>query len=65
VAKTTPLQFIDQVRTEARKVVWPTARETWMTAVMVVIMTTILAVFFVTVDTIFEQVVRALLRLAQ
>ena len=64
MAKTSPTEFIRQVRTEASKVVWPTRKETVMTAVMVVIMTTILALFFVTVDTAFEQVVRALLRLA-
>jgi len=64
VARTTPVEFIRQVRTEASKVVWPTRRETVMTAVMVVIMTTILAIFFLSVDTVFEQAVRALLRLA-
>lgn len=64
MARTTPVEFIRQVRTEASKVVWPTRRETVMTAVMVVIMTTILAIFFLSVDTVFEQAVRALLRLA-
>ncbi len=64
MARTTPVEFIRQVRTEASKVVWPTRRETVMTAVMVVIMTTILALFFLSVDTVFEQAVRALLRLA-
>ena len=65
VAKTTPLQFIDQVRTETRKVVWPTWKETWMTALMVAIMTTILAIFFLGVDTLFDFLVASLLRLAQ
>ena len=65
MAKTTPLEFIQQVRAETAKVVWPTRRETIMTGVMVVIMTTILAVFFLGVDTIFEAIVTALLKLAQ
>jgi preprotein translocase subunit SecE len=65
VAKTSPLEFIRQVRTETSKVTWPTRRETIMTGVMVVIMTTILAVFFFGVDSILQAIVTALLKLAQ
>ncbi|GAA4221729.1 hypothetical protein GCM10022253_28450 [Sphingomonas endophytica] len=65
MAKTTPIEFIRQVRTETAKVVWPTGRETVMTGVMVVIMTTVLALFFLSVDSIFNAVVKALLSLAQ
>lgn len=65
MAKTTPLEFIQQVRAETAKVVWPTGRETVMTGVMVVIMTTILAVFFFGVDSIFAALVQALLGLAK
>lgn len=65
MAKTTPIEFIRQVRTEASKVVWPTRKETMMTAVMVVIMTTVLALFFLAVDSMFETIVRLLLGLAQ
>jgi preprotein translocase subunit SecE len=65
VAKTTPIEFIRQVRTETAKVVWPTGRETVMTGVMVVVMTTVLALFFLSVDSIFNAVVKALLSLAQ
>ncbi len=65
VAKTTPIEFIRQVRAETAKVVWPTGRETMMTGVMVVIMTTILALFFLAVDSVFNAVVKGLLGLAQ
>lgn len=65
VAKTSPLEFIQQVRTETSKVTWPTRRETVMTGVMVVIMTTILAVFFFAVDSILQAIVTMLLKLAQ
>jgi preprotein translocase subunit SecE len=64
VARTSPIEFIQQVRAETRKVVWPTRRETVMTAVMVMIMTVLLAVFFFAVDTGFEAIVNYLLRLA-
>lgn len=63
VAKTSPGEFIRQVRAETAKVVWPTSRETMMTAVMVVIMTVILAIFFFGLDTAFSAVVKALLSL--
>jgi preprotein translocase subunit SecE len=65
VAKTTPIEFIRQVQAETKKVVWPTRRETVMTGIMVVIMTTILALFFLGVDTFFNAVVQALLKLAK
>ena len=64
MAKTTPLEFFNQVKTETKKVAWPTRRETVMTAVMVVIMTSILAVFFLGVDSVFNLLVQQLLKLA-
>jgi preprotein translocase subunit SecE len=64
VAKTTPLEFINQVKAETRRVVWPTWKETWLTGLMVVIMTTILALFFLGVDSMFNAIVTALLKLA-
>ena len=64
VAKTSPLEFINQVKAETAKVVWPTRRETIMTGVMVMIMTTLLAIFFFGIDTIFEAIVKMLLSLA-
>ncbi|MPT47477.1 MAG: preprotein translocase subunit SecE [Sphingobium sp.] len=64
MAKTTPGEFVNQVKVEAKKIVWPTGRETMITTVMVVIMTTILALFFFGTDTFFGWVVRMLLSLA-
>ncbi|QIG79776.1 preprotein translocase subunit SecE [Stakelama tenebrarum] len=65
MAKTSPVEFMRQVRAETAKVVWPTRRETVMTAVMVMIMTTLLALFFFGVDSIFDAIVRGLLSLAE
>ena len=45
-----PLQFFREVRAEARKITWPSRRETWVTTVMVMIMVLITAVFFFVVD---------------
>ena len=57
--------FINQVKVETSKVVWPTRRETVMTAVMVVLLTVILGIFFFAVDWGFSRIVRYLLSLAQ
>jgi preprotein translocase subunit SecE len=63
VAKVSPGEFFRQVRAETAKVVWPSRRETMMTALMVVIMTTILGIFFFGVDSAFSAIVQALLGL--
>lgn len=65
MAKTSPAEFINQVRAEARKIVWPTGRETVQTTIMVLIMTTILSLFFLGVDTVFNAIVSWLTSLAR
>jgi preprotein translocase subunit SecE len=65
MAKTSPAEFINQVRAEARKIVWPTSRETVQTTIMVIIMTTILSLFFFGVDTVFKAIVSWLTSLAR
>jgi preprotein translocase subunit SecE len=63
VAKTTPGEFIRQVRSEAvAKVHWPTRKETVTTGIMVMIMTGILAIFFFAVDGAFFSIVQFLLK---
>ncbi|MEJ7925438.1 preprotein translocase subunit SecE [Sphingobium sp. AN641] len=64
MAKTSPGEFVNQVKTEANKIVWPTGRETMMTAVMVLIMTSLLGMFFFGIDTFFGAIVRWLLAFA-
>ena len=50
MARVNPAQFIQQVRAEVAKVVWPTRREVFLTTVMVFIMAALTAVFFALVD---------------
>lgn len=63
MARVNPGEFLRQVRAETGKVVWPTKRETMMTGLMVVIMTTLLGLFFFGVDSAFSATVQALLAL--
>ncbi|WP_295444150.1 preprotein translocase subunit SecE [Sphingorhabdus sp. EL138] len=65
MAKNSPGEFIRQVRTEVGKVVWPSRQETVQTAIMVLIMTIILAIFFLGVDAVFAAIVKGLLALAE
>lgn len=64
MARTNPLQFIQQVRAEAAKVTWPSRREVGLTTVMVMIMASIFAVFFFSVDLLIRFGLETVLRLA-
>ena len=50
MAKTNPVQFMQQVRSEVAKVAWPSRREVVLTTVMVFIMAALTATFFSLVD---------------
>jgi preprotein translocase subunit SecE len=58
-------QFVNQVRAETAKVVWPTSRETMMTSLMVIIMTAMLGIFFFCIDSLFSAIVHSLLTFAR
>jgi preprotein translocase subunit SecE len=45
-----PFEFIQQVRAEATKVVWPSRRETLITTGLVMLMALLASVFFIVVD---------------
>lgn len=49
-AKTSPFQFLQQVRAEGSKVTWPTRKETMVTTGMVFVMVLLAALFFLVVD---------------
>ncbi|QQA42286.1 preprotein translocase subunit SecE [Pelagovum pacificum] len=50
MARTNPVKFISEVRTEVGKVTWPTRREVTLTTIMVFLLATFAAVFFFLVD---------------
>ncbi|QFT76782.1 preprotein translocase subunit SecE [Erythrobacter sp. THAF29] len=62
--KTSPAEFVNQVRTETSKVVWPTREETVRTSIFVFIFMVILSLFFFGIDSLFNAVVKFLLTLA-
>ena len=50
MSTTNPIQFLQQVRAEVAKVVWPTRREVLLTTLMVFILSALAATFFSLVD---------------
>ncbi|MDP7151296.1 MAG: preprotein translocase subunit SecE [Paracoccaceae bacterium] len=63
MAQTNPLQFIQQVRSEVSKVVWPNRRETLVTTGMVFVLASLTAIFFFLVDLIIRSGLTGVLNL--
>lgn len=61
--RVSPGEFVRQVRSETAKVVWPSRRETIQTTILVLVMTSLLALFFLGVDQVLGRVVKFLLAL--
>ena len=58
MAKVNPFQFLQQVRQETSKVVWPTRRETLVSTGMVFVMVILAALFFFLVDQVLSSGVK-------
>ena len=52
-----PFEFLQQVRVEATKVVWPTRRETMITTGLVLLLVVFASLFFTVVDEVLRVVV--------
>jgi preprotein translocase subunit SecE len=61
MAKTNPFDFIQQVRSEAAKVTWPTRKETMITTAMVFVMVIVACLFFFLADQVMGWAVRSVL----
>ena len=56
-----PLQFIQQVRAEVSKVVWPSRREVMLTSAMVFVLSIVTAIFFFFIDFLIRQGLQGIL----
>ena len=63
MSRTNPLTFLQQVRAETAKVVWPNRREVTVSTIMVLVLATLTAVFFFLVDLLIRTGLGALLGL--
>ena len=64
MARTNPIQFINQVRAEVAKVVWPTRREVLLTTTMVFLLAGFAALFFSLVDMLIRWSLTGVLTIA-
>jgi preprotein translocase subunit SecE len=64
MAKPSPFKFLQEVRTEADKVTWPTRRETFITTIMVFVMVAATSIFFTVADQIIRVVITYILGIA-
>ena len=65
MARTNPFTFLQQVREEVSKVVWPTRNETLVSTIMVLIMIVLASVFFLAAEQIISLFIDQLLRLGR
>ncbi|GAB5512039.1 MAG: preprotein translocase subunit SecE [Hyphomicrobiales bacterium] len=65
MARTNPFTFLQEVRQEVSKVVWPSRRETTVTTIMVFIMVFLAAIFFLLADQVLGFAVGQLLTLGR
>lgn len=56
-----PLQFIEEVKRETKKVSWPTLSETRTATIMVFIMVAISSLFLFTADQIISVIIKMIL----
>jgi len=63
MAKTSPGQFVRQVRQELAKVVWPSRKETMVSTMMVMVMAVVASIFLFLVDTVFSLGIQTILGL--
>ena len=59
-----PLKFLQEVKQEAFKVTWPTAKETLTGSAMVVALAIIAALFFLTLDQILKYLLDLILTIS-
>jgi preprotein translocase subunit SecE len=60
-SRTNPFTFLQQVRSEAAKIVWPTRRETVISTAMVFVFVVLASLFFLLADQILSLGVAYLL----
>lgn len=63
MAKTNPMQFIQQVKSETKKVTWPSRKETTVSVIAVLIMVTLASLFLFFADQILAWVVNLILEI--
>ena len=65
MSKTNPVEFLQEVRAEAKKVTWPSRKETMITTGMVFVLVVVASLFFLFSDMIMRWGVSLVLGLGR
>lgn len=61
MARTNPITFLQQVRSEISKVTWPSRNEVLISTIMVLVLVTFASLFFLLADQIISWLVQLML----
>ncbi len=61
MARTNPIQFLQQVRSEVSKVTWPGRNEVLISSIMVVVLVILASLFFLLADQVISWLVSLML----
>ena len=61
MARTNPIQFLQQVRQEASKVTWPGRQEVLISTIMVIVLVVLASLFFLLADQVISFLVGLML----
>lgn len=61
MARTNPIQFLQQVRSEVSKVTWPSRNEVLISSIMVVVLVILASIFFLLADQVISWLVSLML----
>ena len=63
MARTSPIEFLKQVRSETKKITWPTKQETIQGTIAVFIMVVVASLFLFVADQVISVIIRFILGL--
>ncbi len=61
--KTTPAQFVRQVRQELQKVTWPARRDTFISSAIVIVLIFLFAIFFLLTDQLWSFLIKKIIEI--
>ena len=61
--KTTPAQFVRQVRQELQKVTWPQKRDTFISSAIVILLIILFSLFFLLTDQLWSFLIKKIIQI--
>ena len=61
--KTSPAQFVRQVRQEMQKITWPQKRDTFMSSAIVIVLIIVFSLFFLLTDQVWSFLIKKIIQI--